>query len=126
MLDYDGTLSPFHRHRHLAFPYPGVTRALEEIVQNRHTRVVIVSGRDTEQTCSLVGIRPSPEIWGLHGLQRRRPDGALETLQVGERTLDALSDADRWLVYQQLLHTAEHKRGSIAVHWRGLNDDEAA
>ncbi len=122
LLDYDGTLAPFRVERHLAFPYPGIARLLQEIVCGGHTRVVIVSGRDTSETIPLLGIEPIPEVWGLHGLQRRKLDGSVETVQLEERYLDALCAADRWLGYQQVRHTAEFKTGSIAVHWRGLSD----
>ncbi len=122
LLDYDGTLAPFREQRDQAFPYPGIARLLQEIVCGGHTRVVIISGRDTSETIPLLGLATIPEVWGLHGLQRRKPDGSVETVQLDERYLDALSDAGRWLGYQQLRHTAEFKTGSIAVHWRGLSD----
>lgn len=122
MLDYDGTLAPFRKERDQALPYPGVSSVLQEIACCTQTRVVIVSGRDTSETVALLGMQPCPEVWGVHGLQRRRPDGNLESVHVEERYLVALSDADRWLGYQQIRHTAEFKIGSIAVHWRGLSD----
>jgi trehalose-phosphatase len=125
MLDYDGTLAPFRRERDQAFPYPGVALILQEIARDGNTRVVIISGRETSQTIPLLDIQPCPEVWGVHGLQRRKPDGSVETAPLEERVLDALSDADRWLAYQQMRHTAEFKTGSIAVHWRGLSDGEA-
>ena len=40
-------------------------------------------------------------------------------------TLEALSAADEWVDSLELHHLAEHKPGSLAVHWRGLTDDEA-
>jgi len=46
----------------------------------------------------------------------------MQVPRLDERTLNGLSDADGWLGYQQLRHTAEFKAGSIAVHWRGLNE----
>jgi len=49
----------------------------------------------------------------------------MEMPLIEERTRHALSDADRWLGYQQLRHTAEFKTGSIAVHWRGLSESSA-
>ncbi len=122
MLDYDGTLAPFRKERDQAFPYPGVSELLQEIVRCAQTRVVIISGRDTNETVPLLGIQPCPEVWGVHGLQRRKPNGNLETVHLEERYLDALSDADRWLGYQKIRQTAEFKTGSIAVHWRGLSD----
>lgn len=122
MLDYDGTLSPFRRQRDQAFPYPGVTALVESIMRDSPTRVVIISGRDTAEVIPLLGIYPCPEMWGLHGLQRRNPDGTLATVAVEGWVLDALGDAERWLHYQGLEHLAEFKTGSIAVHWRGLTE----
>jgi len=122
LLDYDGTLAPFHQERDQAFPYSGIPEVLQEIIRGGHTRVVIISGRDTSETIPLLGLDPFPEVWGLHGMQRQKPDGRVEMLRLEESYLNALSDADRWLSYQQLRHTAEFKTGSIAVHWRGLSE----
>ena len=120
LLDYDGTLAPFHARRDLAYPYPGVPLLLQEIVRNGKTRVVVITGRDATDVLPFLNIHPRPEVWGVHGLQRLRTDGSIEMPHLDERTLKGLSDADRWLDYQQLRHTAEFKSGSIAVHWRGL------
>ena len=57
-------------------------------------------------------------------MQRRKPDGRIETVRIEERYLDALSDANRWLNCQHLWHAAELKTGSVAVHWRGLTNPE--
>jgi trehalose 6-phosphate phosphatase len=125
MLDYDGTLAPFHTERDRAFPYPSVAAALQEIVRDGYTRVVIVSGRDVGDTVPLLGIQPCPEVWGVHGLQRQKADGSLETIPLDSRVLDALGDAGRWLGYQQLQDMAEFKTGSLAVHWRSRSEWEA-
>ena len=125
LLDYDGTLAPFHAQRDQAYPYPGVTLLLQEIMRDRRTRVVVISGRDATEVPPLLNVHPSPEVWGVHGLQRLQPDGSTEMPQLDERTLDGLSDAGRWLGYQELLHTAEFKAGSVAAHWRGLSDNDA-
>ena len=125
LLDYDGTLAPFHVKRDRAHTYPGVALLLQEIVRHGRTRVVVVSGRDANEVLLLLNIHPRPEVWGIHGLQRLKTDGSMEMPHVDERTLSGLSDADRWLGYQRLRHTAEFKAGSIAVHWRGLSDIDA-
>lgn len=125
LLDYDGTLAPFQTQRDQAYPYPGVTLILQEIVRNGRTRVVVISGRDANDVLPFLNIHPRPEIWGIHGLQRSKTDGSMEMLRLDERTLDGLSDADRWLGYQQLRYVAEFKAGSIAIHWRGLNEIDA-
>ncbi len=124
LLDYDGTLAPFHAQRDQAYPYPGVALILQEIVRNGRTRVVIVSGRDAPDVLPFLNIHPHPEVWGVHGLQRLGTDGSMVMPHLDERTLDGLSDAERWLGYQKLRHIVEFKTGSIAVHWRGLSESD--
>jgi trehalose 6-phosphate phosphatase len=125
LLDYDGTLAPFRAKRDQAYPYPGVVLLLQEIIRNCRTRVVVISGREAADVFPLLNIHPRLEIWGIHGLQRLKTDGSTEMPHLDERTLNGLSDADRWLGYQQLRHAAEFKAGSIAVHWRGLSESGA-
>jgi trehalose 6-phosphate phosphatase len=125
LLDYDGTLAPFQRDREKAFPYAGVVQTLQAIVYRGRTRVVIISGREASEVVRLLGIQPRPEVWGLHGAQRLNAAGDSNTLPVDERDAEALAAAHRWLDDQHLRHTAEVKAGSIAVHWRGLEDREA-
>lgn len=124
MLDYDGTLAPFRKNRDEAFPYPGFSLLLQQIVCTGRTRVVIISGRDANELTPLLEIDPRPEIWGLHGLQRLK-EGREELSPLAEPTLRALTAAEDWLLYQDLQETAEFKTGSIAVHWRGLDECEA-
>ena len=122
MLDYDGTIAPFREQRDQAYPYPDIAAAIQEIVRRGRTRVVIVSGRDVNELRSRLGIQPIPELRGDYGMQRRRPNGVVETARVDPSFAAALSDADRWLGYQQLRKIAEIKIGGIAAHWRGLPD----
>jgi len=124
MLDYDGTLAPFRQQRDKAVPYPEVASKLEEIIRGGRTRVVIISGREVREVVSLLGIDPQPEMWGVYGLQRRRPGGNVEVTPVEQRYLSALCDALRWLEYQRLAGSAETKNGSLAFHWRGLRPSE--
>jgi trehalose-phosphatase len=125
MLDYDGTIAPFRKNRNEAFPYPGFSHLLQEIVRWGKTRVVIISGRDASEVVPLLEIEPHPEIWGLHGLQRLQTDGSVELSRLGAGTIEALGAAENWLLSQCLQHAAEFKTGSVAVHWRGLDANEA-
>lgn len=125
LLDYDGTLAPFSVDRHHAVPYPGVTDVLQRIMDAGRTRLVIVTGREASEISPLLGLRPSPEVWGSHGLQRLRPDRACETAEIPAHVAQTLDDARRWLSYQGLEKLAEIKPGSIAVHWRRLNETAA-
>ena len=124
LVDYDGTLAPFHVKREQAFPYEGVALLLEKFMRNGRTRVIVVSGRDAREIPPLLNIQPRPEVWGVHGLQRLKTDGTIEMARLDERTINGLSDADRWLNCVQLKDVAEIKDGSIAIHWRGMSDTE--
>lgn len=126
LLDYDGTLAPFQVDRDKASPYPGVTAALQEILSTTRTQVFIVTGRKTDDIVSLLGVYPYPVIWGLHGAQRRNPNGTVEMACVDEDLVQGLMEADGWLQAQSLRQWAEFKPGSIAVHWRGRSEKEAA
>jgi trehalose 6-phosphate phosphatase len=125
MLDYDGTLAPFRKNRQEAFPYPGIYSILQEILRSSNTRVVIISGRDAQEVPALLKVEPRPEVWGLHGLQRLRTDGSVELFPFEEDIMQALAAARKWLREENLEDAAEFKRGSIALHWRGLGRDEA-
>ncbi len=121
LLDYDGTLAPFRRDRYEAPPYPGLRMLLTEIMNTGQTRVVLISGRPAHEVARLLGIQPHPEIWGATGLQRLRPDGACELPHLDEVSGLALAEADTWLVRLGVHHLAEHKPGSLAMHWRSLS-----
>lgn len=125
LIDYDGTLAPFSVDRQSAVPYPGVCSILQEIMDSGRTRLVIVTGRRAEEVNPLLGLHPAPEVWGSHGLQRLRPDGTSEMPEFDPKALQVLADAENWLAYQGLHQMAEPKPGSLAVHWRGLDENAA-
>jgi trehalose 6-phosphate phosphatase len=125
LLDYDGTLAPFSVDRQQALPYPGIKELLQQIIDAGRTRLVIITGRDAHEIDPFLHLRPAPEVWGSHGLQRLRPDGTCEMPEIPADVAETLSDARRWLQYQRLEHLAEVKPGSIAVHWRALEPADA-
>lgn len=125
LLDYDGTLAPFSLDRGKAIPYPGINSILQEIIDSGRTRLIIITGRDARDVEPLLKIRPFPEVWGSHGLQRLRSGGACEMPEIDSVAKQALADAERWLAYQGLDHMAEPKPGSLAVHWRALDQNSA-
>jgi trehalose-phosphatase len=120
MLDYDGTLAPFHEHRGLAKPYRGVPEVLGQIMNTR-TRVVVVSGRAAAEVAGLLALDPLPEIWGAHGLERLRPDNTLIVGRVDRRSKHAIDQALEWAKSQDCQSRIERKPGGVALHWRGLD-----
>lgn len=126
VLDYDGTLAPFQVDRLTAVPYPGVADLIMRIAAKGCTRVVLVSGRQAEEVRDLLGITPVPEIWGVHGRQRLHPDGRSDVLPMKDSERKNLEQASTTIEAQRLVSRAEFKPGSVAVHWRGLEPEEAA
>lgn len=125
MLDYDGTLAPFCSHPDEALPYPGLLPVIQAIANSGRSRVVIISGRNAHDIAPLLDLVPRPEIWGLHGLQRLFPNGNCELLPLQKQTVAALAEAECKVRAEKLDPAAEFKAGSIAVHWRGLQQSQA-
>jgi trehalose 6-phosphate phosphatase len=119
LLDYDGTLAPFHVIPSQAKPYPGVVAAIDKIMANPNNRVVIISGRWTADLKRLLNFDKQPEIWGTHGIERITIDGDYYVSKMDERALRGLADADHWLSSFANDIRFEQKPGSLAIHWRG-------
>lgn len=125
LLDYDGTLAPFHVDRSLAYPYHGVVSLLDSIRQRGKTRVIIISGRPIVELRTLLTPLADLEMWGSHGLERQLSDGSYSRVQVSEEDAISLKEAEEWIIAEGLLSRAEIKLGGIAIHWRGLPPAEA-
>jgi len=121
LLDYDGTLAPFHREPAKALPYPGVRAILGKIMRKTDIRLVIITGRWTKDLMPLLQLEKRPEIWGSHGLERLKSDGSYELAPMDEKALNGLVAADEWVDAAGLSERCEKKPGSIAIHWRGLH-----
>jgi trehalose 6-phosphate phosphatase len=120
ILDYDGTIAPFSVDRRRALPYPTLPELLDTIMSTCHTRLVLVTGRSAGDIPGLLGIKPHPEIWGVHGLERVYADGRQELGYMSDHELRGIAEADAWIRQEGLTGLAESKPGAIAVHWRGL------
>jgi trehalose-phosphatase len=126
MLDYDGTLAPFRPERELAIPYPGVRERLSQLMALPLTRLVLVSGRWSEDLIPLLGLQYLPEIWGCHGAERVLPDGSTQFVDLAPEAQAGLEQARRWALEHDLANHLEHKPTSVAFHWRGWAEDRIA
>jgi trehalose-phosphatase len=121
MLDYDGTLAPFHVRPERAVPYPGVAKRLSDLIDDDRTRVVIVTGRRAAELVPLLALERHPEIWGCHGWERLSTDGELRTQELSADERAALTEAaGNASDLARGGARMERKPASIALHWRGL------
>ena len=120
MLDYDGTLAPFHVDRFAATPYPWVEDRLAILSTLSRVRLVLVSGRSARELHDLLrpGIRA--EIWGSHGRERLESSGAYELFALSPAQQVAMEEAGLEMCALGLSETLEVKPTSLAVHWRNF------
>jgi trehalose 6-phosphate phosphatase len=127
-LDFDGTLAPFRVDPMSVRPWSGVADILDAIQENGRTRLALISGRPAKEVAVRLGMKRTPEIWGLHGAERRYPDGTMELEELGPEQLEALSNArSKILDAIQGEHTdfrLEEKHNSVGVHWRGVHSPD--
>ncbi len=122
LCDYDGTLAPFCEDPHKAVPYPWVSALLGDI-QREGTRVIVVTGRLAEDLRILLPLSGA-KIWGSHGRERLFPDGRRWVWKPDPRA-DQLLDAINTELARGWPHVRmERKVGCLAVHFRGLPDQE--
>lgn len=127
MLDYDGTLAPFHVDPAQAEPYAGVLPLLDAMMDAGHTRLIIVTGRSINDILPLLKLKRLPEVWGSHGLERRHANGDYQPPQISAVVLNMLATADRWASELEALGArVERKPGSVAFHWRGCANHQIA
>jgi trehalose-phosphatase len=124
LVDYDGTVAPFHADRHRAKPYPKIPEFLRCIMTTCGTRVIVVSGRAAREVPPLLGLSPAPEIWGTHGIERIDSEGRYAEVDVSESALDVLAEAESRLEQEGLGERIEVKLAGVAIHWRGLAPTE--
>jgi len=119
LLDYDGTLAPFHVRRAEARPSRRTMDLLERIASSGTTTTAVVSGRSLAELIGLIGRLPVTLI-GEHGWEVRRPDGHVEQYPLPpecaallERAV-ALADVAGWG------GRVERKRTALVLHTRDL------
>jgi trehalose-phosphatase len=120
-LDYDGTLAPFKTNPQEAIPYPGIRKILSRLIECEKTRLVIVSGRYTQEIIPLLNLDSPPEIWGSHGLERLKPGGDYQIAEVVAQNQKFLKEAEEAAILLKGEARLENKPGCLALHWRGLD-----
>lgn len=120
LLDYDGTLAPFHIDRLQAVPVGGAIDALQDMRVKTDTIVALVSGRPVQEILQLVS-DPGVTIIGTHGFEVRSPDGKISTAAISDRQTEMLDrayqDAARFIGAGR----TERKVATVAAHFRGLD-----
>ena len=110
-LDLDGTLAPIVPRPELSEVLPEIPPVLAKLARHLDA-VVVISGRPSEQVRELLDVE-GVEIVGTHGLEDARP--------MAEEVLDEIR-----AVAAAVGAWVEPKGAAVAVHFRALEDPEAA
>lgn len=125
-LDYDGTLAPFRAERSAARMPDALRDLLAALAACEGTRVAIVSGRPIAELEALIDLEPLPELFGVHGWDRRLPDGRRADYAPPPHAAAALEAEWRRLAGELAEQRLERKSASLALHVRGLEAAEGA
>jgi len=117
LLDYDGTLAPFHVDRDLAEPYPEIPALIDRIRSSTSTRIAIATGRCAKEISGLIGI-PGIETWGCHGMERLHASGTYELAKIDAQVQKRITKINELLNKEGLSEMMEFKPTGTAVHWR--------
>ena len=118
VLDYDGTLAPFHVDRDLAEPYPEIPALIDRIRSTTNSRIAIATGRCAKEISRLIGI-PGIETWGCHGMERLHTNGIYELAKIDPQVQQRVTRINELLAKEGLSEMLEFKPTGTAVHWRG-------
>lgn len=124
-LRYDGVLAPIPEGKTEVLPYEGIFRALEELVLEGRTRVVLVAGLLIAQVRPHVPFEPGLEIWGSHGREHLTLEGDYELAPISRIAEGRLLKALRWVRQSRLdAKRCEPKPGCLTLQRRGLSPEE--
>jgi trehalose-phosphatase len=120
MLDYDGTLAPFHVDRFAAAAYPGVEERLATLSALARVRLVLISGRPARELRGLLPASTRAEIWGSHGWEQLKSDGSYRLFPLDPVQQVALEQVVREMTALGFSEALELKPASVAIHWRSV------
>lgn len=121
LLDYDGTLVPFHAQPHLAIPSDEVITTLNRLAEDEGNDVYIISGRDRSTLTKWLGHLPVGLV-SEHGAIVKHKGGNWQNSRV-ENVDDWMRDIESLMgKYTSLLPQSfiEKKDYGIAWHYRNV------
>ncbi len=123
LLDYDGTLVPFHEDPSRAEPGPELLRLLDHLAADPDRKVVIVSGRSADDLRRLFPGIPC-HLLALHGAQYVDPGGhCLDRVDLGScrARVRLAAGACRAGLSSVPCVRIEDKGAALALHTRGCD-----
>jgi len=118
-LDFDGTLVELAERPEQVKLDPAVLATLGRLQRLLHGRLALVSGRPIAQLDAMLAPLRLP-LAGVHGMERRGIDGALQRTTPPDLTVVRAAAAQLTAAHPQLW--MEEKFGALALHYRQAPD----
>ncbi len=87
--------------------------------------MVVVTGRPAAEIVPLLGMNPTPEVWGLHGSEHLHADGRCELEMPPPAIRAQLNALYRRLRRDSFGGLVEKKTNALVMHWRGVSPAKA-
>jgi trehalose 6-phosphate phosphatase len=116
-LDFDGTLAEFADHPDAVSVPDALISRLGELHELTDGAVAVITGRDVAEIDAFLAPLKLP-VAGVHGLVRRRADGALVAGDIDYEGLDRIAASAQALAARTPGVIVERKSCAVALHYR--------
>jgi trehalose 6-phosphate synthase/phosphatase len=123
-LDYDGTLTGFHKDPQKAVPNEELYSILKKLVIDNKNRIVIISGRDKETLGKWFSDFNSITFIAEHGVWVKTPNGEWSMFeQIDKKWMDSIRPLINFYADRTPRSFLEEKNYSLVWHYRNADPD---
>ncbi len=123
-LDYDGTLTGFHKDPQMAMPDEELHSIVQTLTDRKENTVVIISGRDKETLSKWFDRYSKLAFIAEHGVWNKNPDSEWRmTDQIDKEWMGIIEPVLQNFVDRTPRSFIEHKNYSLVWHYRDADPD---
>lgn len=123
-LDYDGTLTGFHKDPQMAMPDKELYNIIGKLISNSNNAIVIISGRDKETLSKWFDNYSRLAFIAEHGVWNKNPDAEWKmTDQIDKEWMEIIEPVLQNFVDRTPRSFIEYKNYSIVWHYRDADPD---
>ncbi len=123
-LDYDGTLTGFHKDPQMAMPDKELYSIVSELISSPGNTVVIISGRDKETLSKWFNNYDRLAFIAEHGVWNKNPDSEWKmNSQIEKEWMDIIEPVMQNFVDRTPRTFIEYKNYSLVWHYRDADPD---
>ncbi|MCC5876362.1 MAG: hypothetical protein JJU11_09120 [Candidatus Sumerlaeia bacterium] len=124
VLDYDGTIAPYHTRSEEAFIAPGITERLVALHRTGHTRIIFNTGRSCDNILNIARLPFPVEVWGCHGRVHCDLEGTIRLYGLNRTNSRGLEIGHERIVKELGEDAVLLRRGCLTVFYHEATQDE--